>query len=57
MPHDYPLFLHSYLKKVVKERDALKQQLQAAKQQISTLKGDYKTLLAGQLLYYLKNDC
>lgn len=37
----------SYLKKVGKERDALKQQLEAAKQQISTLKVDYKSLLAG----------
>lgn len=39
--------LYSYLEKVGKERDALKQQLEAAKQQISTLKSECKSLLAG----------
>ncbi len=37
----------SYLEKVGNERDALKQQLEAAKHQVSTLKRDYKILLAG----------
>ena len=42
--------LSSYLEKVVKERDALKQQLEAAKQQISSLKSECKVLLAGELV-------
>ena len=33
----------------MRERDALKLQLESSKQQISTLKNDYKALLAGQL--------
>lgn len=42
------LFSDRYLDKIVKERDALKQQLESAKEQISSLKSEYKTKLAGE---------
>lgn len=49
MSYVYIYYCHRYLQKVMKERNALKQQVQSTKQQMSTLKSEYKVLLSGEV--------